>query len=246
MASCLVIQHVEPESAFAIADSLVDAAVTVDVRRVFAGDPLPVDLSGFDGLVVMGGPMSAGSDEGFASRPAELTLLADALARGRPTLGVCLGAQLLAVAGGGSVSVGAAGPEVGWDTVRLLDSCHTDALFSGLPEALTVLHWHGDTFELPPGSVRLMSNHHYANQAFRLGDAAWGVQFHIEVTAEAVNGFVRAFATEAAGAPGGGMRISRSAPGVLAGLESPRRQVFDRFAALVAARVSEVDLVGRG
>jgi GMP synthase-like glutamine amidotransferase len=238
MANCLVIQHVEPESAFAIADSLRAADVALDVRRVFAGDPLPSDLAHFEGLVVMGGPMSAASDEGFATRPAEIGLLSDALVRRVPTLGVCLGAQLLAVAGGGSVAAGEAGPEVGWDTVSLLKSCCADALFSGLEETLTVLHWHGESFEIPPGGRRLMSNRLYANQAFRLGEAAWGVQFHIEVTEEAVAGFVRAFRADADGAAGGGDRITRSTPAALAALSAPRRAVFDRFAGLVAARVS--------
>jgi GMP synthase-like glutamine amidotransferase len=246
MATCLVIQHVEPESAFAIADSLRAAEVIVDVRRVFAGDPLPPDLSHVDGLVVMGGPMSAGSDEGFATRSAELDLLSDALERRLPTLGVCLGAQLLAVAGGGSVTAGSAGPEVGWGTVSLLESCRHDALFGGLPETLTVLHWHGESFEIPPGGRRLMSNRLYANQAFSLGEAAWGVQFHIEVTSAAVDGFVRAFAADAAGSPGGGERITGSTPAALAALDAPRGSVFHRFAGLVAARVTEGDLVSRG
>jgi GMP synthase-like glutamine amidotransferase len=246
MASCLVIQHVEPESAFAIADSLRAADAVVDVRRVFAGEPLPPDLSRFEGLVVMGGPMSAGSDDGFATRSQEIGLLSDALERGLPTLGVCLGAQLLAVAGGGSVAVGAAGPEVGWDTVSLLDGCRADALFGGLPETLTVLHWHAESFEIPPGGRRLMSSRRYANQAFALGDAAWGVQFHMEVTKEAVDGFVHAFGADAAGAPGGGARIGEATPAALAALDGPRRAVFDRFAGLVAARVSEGGLAASG
>ena len=244
MARCLVIQHVEPESAFAIADLLGQAGVAVDVRRVYAGDPLPVDLSAFDGLVVMGGPMSATTDDGFESRRAELDLLVDALGRRVPTLGVCLGAQLLALAGGGTVGPGRAGPEVGWAGVDLLASCRDDALFAGLPDLLTVLHWHGETFELPPGAVRLMRNGRYENQAFRIGERAWGVQFHIEVSETAVDGFVRAFPADAAGAPGGAPGITRSTASAIAALSASRSLVFERFAALVVARVSEVDLVG--
>jgi GMP synthase-like glutamine amidotransferase len=244
MANCVVVQHVEPESPFVIADALRGAGVTVDVRRVFAGDPLPLDLADADGLVVMGGPMSAVADDGFDTRVAEIGLLADAIDARVPTFGVCLGAQLLALAGGGAVAVGAAGPEVGWDTVELLASCREDALFAGLPDTLTVLHWHGDTFEIPAAALRL-GNRHYANQAFRVGVVAWGVQFHIEVTEEAVDAFLCAFATDAAGAPGGPDRIKRSTAAALGELAASRSLVFERFAGLVAARVSEADRVGR-
>src|SRR5580704_2550372 len=96
--SCLIVQHVAPEPATGIVDALETAGVPVDVRHVFAGAPIPVEAAGLCGVVVMGGPMSAYSDEGFSTRQSEIALLADAVRRGVPTLGVCLGAQLLAVA----------------------------------------------------------------------------------------------------------------------------------------------------
>ena len=114
MPTCLVVQHVAPEPAFAFEEALRAAGVDVDTRRAYAGDALPADTAGLDGLLVMGGPMSATSDAGFPSRRAELHLLSDALEAGIPTVGVCLGAQLLAVAGGGSVAPGPHGPEIGW------------------------------------------------------------------------------------------------------------------------------------
>ena len=236
MPNCLVIQHVEPEPAFAIDDALRAKGVTVDDRRLFAGEALPLDLVGFAGLVVMGGPMSAGSDEGFATRGREIALLAEAVADGTPTLGVCLGAQLLAMAGGATVQVGASGPEIGWGPVSVFDECRADALFTGLPEVLTVLHWHGETFEIPAGGRRLMGNDRYANQAFRIGDAAWGLQFHLEVDEAAVDGFLGAFAAEAAAVPGGPDGIRAATPGALEQLAAPRTLVLGRFAGLVAAR----------
>jgi GMP synthase-like glutamine amidotransferase len=96
MATCLVVQHKPPESAFVIEDAITGAGVRVDTREVFAGDSIPRSAAGFDGLVVMGGPMSAISDDGFPTRRAELALMSDAVDIGVPTLGVCLGAQLLA------------------------------------------------------------------------------------------------------------------------------------------------------
>jgi GMP synthase-like glutamine amidotransferase len=236
MPNCLVVQHVVPESAFAIADALHTAGVDVDIRQVFAGDDVPSDVSGLDGVVVMGGPMSAASDEGFPTRPAELALLADALRLGVPTLGVCLGAQLVAVAAGSSVYPNAHGPEIGWGAVRLAPSCRDDRLFTDLPRDLTVMHWHGETLELPSGAKRLISNANSPNQAFRLGDVAWGVQFHLEVTAEAVEGFVTAFAPDAAGVPGGVDGIRVATPAALDALAPARDLVCARFAGLVAAR----------
>jgi GMP synthase-like glutamine amidotransferase len=243
MPNCLVVQHVAPEPAFAIEEALVAAGVDVDTRRSYAGDSIPSDISGFDGLVVMGGPMSATSSERFPSRTAEVSLMVDALETGVPTLGICLGAQILAVAAGSAVTPNAYGPEIGWAPVHLAPSCADDRLFADLPRALTVLHWHGESFEVPPSGQLLMGSDAYPNQAFRIGDVAWGLQFHLEVTAAAVDGFLRAFGTEAASAPGGADAIRSATPAALRELAPTRALVCSRFAALVAARVIRSDLV---
>lgn len=234
MPKCLVVQHVAPESAFAIADALAAAGVCIDTRQVFAGDGIPADGSGFEGLVVMGGPMSAGSDDGFPTRAAELALLADAVDRGIPTLGVCLGAQLLAVAAGGSVFPGASGPEIGWGPISLTADSAGDRLLAGLPSPLTVMHWHGETFDLPDRAVRLAGNANYPNQGFRIGAAAWGLQFHLEVTAPAVEGFLTDFGADADHTVGGPEAIRASTEKALAALAGTRGLVLQRFAGLVA------------
>jgi GMP synthase-like glutamine amidotransferase len=198
---------------------------------VWAGDVLPSDLSGAEALVVMGGPMSAYSDDGFPTREAELALLRTALETRVPVLGVCLGAQLLAVAAGGGARPGT-GLQVGWEPL-LLDACAaTDPLFSGMPERLRVLHWHGDTMDLPDGAALLASCDRCSVQAFQVDGAAWGLQFHLEVDGVAVDGFVAAFPKEAATAPG----LRESAPVELAALAPYRDRVLGRFAALVASR----------
>ena len=198
--SCLVVQHVEPEKPFAIATALTSAGVEVDIRRVYAGDPLPADVADFAGVVVMGGPMSAHLDSGFPTRRAELGLLSDAIARAIPTIGVCLGAQLLALAGGGTVFPGGAGPEVGWALVEITEDAADDPLLGALPHELTVLHWHGDTYEPPPGCAHLASSRRYRAQAFRIGARAWGLQFHLEVDEGAVTAFLDAFGPDAVAA----------------------------------------------
>jgi len=239
MASCLVVQHVEPEGPYAIAEALEEAGVAVDVRRVFASAALPTDLSDVDGVVIMGGPMSASRDEGFPTRRAELALLVDALRLGRPTLGVCLGAQLLALAGGGHVYPGADGPEIGWAAVEFTAESGQDPLLADLPRQLTVLHWHGDTFDPPPGATLLAANHRYLSQAFRTGTQAWGLQFHLEIDGRAVAAFLDAFGTDAEQAGTTPASIAADSGAALHSLEPHRTRVMARFAELVSAHDRE-------
>jgi len=239
MSSCLIIQHVEPEVPYAIGDALDAAGVDLEVRRVFLEPDLPGGASGFDGLVVMGGPMSAYNDEGFPTRAAELELIADAVRRGIPMLGVCLGAQLLALASGGNVFEGTRGLEVGWAPVRLSGDAQQDALLSGMPDQLTVFHWHGDTYALGSDSVRLATNSMYAEQAFRVGPRAWGFQFHLEVDDRAIAAFLQAFGSEALGAGTTPDEIAAQSAGSLEILVPQRTRILDRFADLVANRERE-------
>lgn len=226
--SVLVVQHLEPERPAVLGEALSAAGLDVELVRVDLGADLPATAAGLDGLVVLGGPMSASSDDGFPSRRAELDLIADALERGTPTLGVCLGAQMIAVAAGAPISRGPA-PEIGWGTIALTPEIDDDPLLDGLGAELTVLHWHGETFDLPAGAVLLGSTAAYLNQAFRLG-SAWGFQFHLEVDAPAVERFVVAFPEDAAAAPGGAAGIRRDADRSLARLAEARSLVLARFA----------------
>ena len=246
MSSCLVLQHVEPETAFVIGDALMAAGVVVETREVYAGDSIPAGIGGFDGLVVMGGPMSATSDEGFPSRTAEIALLADALDAGVPILGVCLGAQLLASAGGGMVTRGSNGQEIGWGVIDLSEAASVDPLLGGLPGRLSVLHWHGDTFDLPAGATHLASSPRYANQAFRVGENAWGFQFHIEVDGEAVESFLEAFGDEARSAGIDPETIAADTRARVGELAPIRDRIAARFARLVAGLDQDGDLVGFG
>lgn len=233
--TCLVLQHVAPERPYHIADELSRAGVRIELCRVFDGDRAPDDIAGYQGLVVMGGPMSASSDEGFPSRQSELSLLEKALVSSIPVLGVCLGAQLLAVAAGANVYPGSAGAEIGWGPVSFTPAASQDALLAGLPPDLDVMHWHGDTFDLPVGAVRLASNARYANQAFRCGTSAWGLQFHLEVGPDAVSAFLDAFGDEALANGAQPDQVTADTPNVLAVLGPARDLVLGRFSALVAA-----------
>ncbi len=151
-----------------------------------AGQPLPADLASYRALVVLGGGMGAEDDEVAPWLPRLRELLADAVRTELPTLGVCLGGQLLAVATGGRVGR-AETPEYGSQLVAKRQAAATDPLFRELPITPDVLQWHLDEItELPPGAVLLASSPVCQVQAFRLGRLAWGLQFHIETTPEIV------------------------------------------------------------
>lgn len=238
MATCLIVQHVPAEGPGLLAGALADAGVDLDLRAVFGGDPLPADAGGLDGVAVMGGPMSAASDRGFATRRSELALLADAVGRGVPTLGVCLGAQLLALATGGGVRTGDDGAEIGWGRVDLAPPAADDPLLAGLGGGLDVLHWHGETFSLPPGAVLLASSSRYVNQAFRVGRRAWGFQFHVEVDLPGVRAFVEHSADEARAAgtdPGSVEAAALELLGADGSHRLPGSRTMVRFAELVRA-----------
>ena len=183
----VVIQHLDLEGSYEIGRAL-------ERRGVELTTGMPSSLDGVEALVVMGGPQSAYSDDRFPTRARELALLAEAVERGIPTLGICLGAQLLAVAASGRCYRGEA-KEIGWYPVEITRV--NDPLFGGL-SPFTTLHWHGDTFDLPPGAVHLASSEMYANQAFRIGERAWGIQFHPEVDQAAVELFVKTFEADPA------------------------------------------------
>ena len=228
--TCLVVQHVEAEGPFVLADVLAAAGVQVRTVRVFAGDELPGDAGELAGIVVMGGPMSARDDAGFPSRERELALLRDALRRQTPVLGVCLGAQLLALAAGGSVFQGERGPEIGWGWVKATPEAASDAMLAAMNGGMRVLHWHGDTFDLPPGAALLAESVDYPHQAFRVGPNAWGLQFHLEVDPAAVVAFASAFADEARSAGVDPGDIAARAQSAVAEMLPVRDEILSRFA----------------
>jgi GMP synthase-like glutamine amidotransferase len=159
---------------------LTEAGLRLDVVRAHAGDPLPADLDGYVAIVVMGGEQSA-----YEPRPDWFdgveALLRKAVRFGVPALGVCLGAQLLATAHGGTVERSPSGPEIGPALVGRRDAASEDPLFRYVPLAPDVHQWHHDEItELPAGAVLLAASTRYPHQAFRLGEKAWGLQFHIE------------------------------------------------------------------
>ena len=179
----LVVQNAADDPIGPLGEWLTASGLTLDVRDVEGGDPLPSGLDGFGGLLVLGGGMSASDDGRAPWLPAVRALLAGAVAHDVPTLAVCLGAQLLAVALGGRVGSNPAGPEFGAQLVAKRANSATDPLFRDLPITPDVIQWHYDAvLELPPSAALLASSPTCEVQAFRAGRVAWGIQFHIETT----------------------------------------------------------------
>jgi GMP synthase-like glutamine amidotransferase len=180
VSTALVIENDPSDDARRLGEWLTEAGLRLQVVRPHAGDPLPGDLDGHVALVVLGGEQSA-YPPGAPWFPDLEALLRKATRNRVPTLGVCLGAQLLATAHGGTVERSAAGPEIGPALVGRRDAADADPLFRYVPLAPDVLQWHVDEItELPAGAVLLAASTRYPHQAFRLGDRAWGLQFHIE------------------------------------------------------------------
>ncbi|GAA0398101.1 type 1 glutamine amidotransferase [Micromonospora gifhornensis] len=180
-----MIENDPTDDARRLGEWLTEAGLELSVVRPHAGDELPADLAGYAALVVLGGDQQAyPTSDGTPSAawfPDVEALLRKAVRHRLPTLGICLGAQLLATAHAGTVERSAAGPEVGPAVVGRRDAAENDPLFRYVPLIPDVLQWHADEItELPVGATLLAASTRYPNQAFRLGDRAWGLQFHIE------------------------------------------------------------------
>ena len=192
MTHILVLEHDPSDPLLLMGGWLAEAGATVDVLRLHAGDPVPTDLTGYDALISLGGEMGAYDDDVAPWLPAARRLLAAAVAQATPTLGICLGSQLLAVATGGTVTTGADGPEIGAYLTAKRDAAEQDPLFDELPMTPDVMQYHYDVVSsLPPAAVLLLSSPGYPHQAWRVGAAAWGLQFHIEPSAEDLRGWAR-------------------------------------------------------
>ncbi len=179
--SVLVLQHIACEPPGTYEDVLRERGAVLERVELDEGERLP-DWREFDGIVAMGGPMSASDDDALPWLTGEKRLIAEAASAGKPFWGVCLGVQLLAASLGARVYPGPV-PEVGILPVTITDEGRRDPVFGALPDELPTLQWHGDTFDLPHGAVRLAGSPAYPNQAFRAG-RAYGVQFHLEVSPE--------------------------------------------------------------
>ena len=188
MARALVIRHVSHEG-LGIMKRPIERDSAVVYIDIFRGASVPQRIDGYDGLVVLGGPMGVYEDGRYPFIKPELKLIEDALKKRIPLLGICLGSQLLAKAAGSRVYKGNA-KEIGWHDVTLTEDADNDWLFLGFPDRFRAFHWHGDTFEVPQGALMLASSALFPNQVIKVGPAAYGIQFHLEVTEQMIREWI--------------------------------------------------------
>ncbi|HKI62361.1 MAG TPA: type 1 glutamine amidotransferase [Mariprofundaceae bacterium] len=184
----LLLQHLASEDPGLIAESLRAAHHELKIIELWRQSP-ESDLSEWDGLIIMGGPASA-NDTHLPSITSSLDLIRTAIQCNTPMLGICLGAQLMAKAAGG-VILKSPIRELGWYPVYPTRQASDDDIFSSIPSSgLRVFQWHGETFSLPDSATLLASNPDVPNQAFRLSQRQYGLQFHVEIDPDMVEAWI--------------------------------------------------------
>jgi GMP synthase (glutamine-hydrolysing) len=188
----LYIQNGESDHPGLLAEALTRSGVALDIIHPYLGEPVPDSLEHHAGLVIGGGPQSAYEVNYHPYLTDECRLLLHAVAEGKPVLGLCLGAQLMAATFGARVQAGRQ-REIGYLPVTLTPEAVRDELFKGLPTTFTTTHWHGDVFELPRGATLLASSALTPHQAVRFADGLYGLQFHLELTPEIIDEMSHSF-----------------------------------------------------
>jgi GMP synthase (glutamine-hydrolysing) len=225
----IVLQHAAAEGPGLIGRALASGGVGVRLVRADLREPVPRSVGRAHGLVIMGGPMGVYESRLYPFLDDELVLIEAALRQGAPVLGVCLGSQLLAAALGARVAPTGA-KEIGWLEVERLPGSEGDPVLGTAPMRFTPLHWHGDAFELPRGAVALARSALTPCQAFRHGDLAWGLLFHLEPTAAQIASMLDEFGDEVRAAGLDTAALAAAAPARLAALTPIADRAFSVFA----------------
>jgi GMP synthase (glutamine-hydrolysing) len=199
--TAIAVRHVPFEDLGTLETVLAAHGYAVAYREAGLYDLGSIDPVGPDLLVVLGGPIGAYEEDAYPFVLDEVRLLERRLQADLPTLGICLGAQMMARALGAKVYPGQ-GKEIGWSPLRLTEAGQRSCLRFVSAEKTPVLHWHGDTFDLPDGATRLASTETYENQAFAWGRRALALQFHTEVRAGDLERWFIGHACEIAGTAG--------------------------------------------
>jgi GMP synthase-like glutamine amidotransferase len=223
-----IFRHYPTEGPGYFASALERAGIPYEILQIDRGAAVPATAAGHAGLAFMGGPMSVNDELPWI--PAELALIRDAVARGVPVIGHCLGGQLMSKALGGTVSRNPT-KEIGWGDVTFTDVDLARA-WLGAEEAATVFHWHGETFSIPPGARRFARSAHCENQMFALGPHL-GMQCHIEMTPELITSWCDSGAREIARSPGPAVQqpadILAASPALLPDLHALADRIYRRW-----------------
>ncbi|QMU56402.1 MAG: amidotransferase [Candidatus Mycalebacterium zealandia] len=181
----LVFQHVGHEAPGRLGELMRENGFDIQSVNFGAGDGIPEKTDDFAALVVMGGPMNVYESGKYPYLESETRFLSDFIKSGRAVMGICLGAQLMAVALGARVYAGDE-KEIGWYDITVTDEAADDAVFGAFSRTEKVFQWHGDTFDVPAGAERLAFSDYFPNQAFKYGEKAYALQFHIETNGQMV------------------------------------------------------------
>lgn len=187
----LVIQNEPLGPAGIVGEVAAARGAALDTVTPFDGAAIPAGHEPYDGLVVLGGIMGANDTDAHPYLNDVLPLIRAFGAAGKPVMGICLGAQMIARAYGKPVTT-MDRTEIGFVPLTLTDAAVSDPLLAGLEASHSIMEWHDDTFELPDGAVPLMTGETIPNQVYRIGDSVYGFQCHLEVRADIVNGWIAA------------------------------------------------------
>jgi GMP synthase (glutamine-hydrolysing) len=191
----LMFKHNPSEGGGVFETILREQGWKLETLPLYAGKELPDSIDPYDLILIMGGPMSANDEARHPFLKKELPFIRQVMKLGKPVLGICLGAQLMAKALGARVYPGPH-KEIGWYFLNQTPSAKSDPLFTLLDPCFLVFQWHGETFDLPNGGICLAGNEAYPQQAFRFGDWAYGLQFHFEVTETMIKTWLSQWADE--------------------------------------------------
>ncbi len=232
--SAVALRHVAFEDLGLLAPVLEREGFDVVYRDAALDDLGDASIASADLLVVLGAPIGVYETDAYPFLKSEIALIERRLSRDLPTLGICLGAQLMASALGSRVFAGPV-KEIGWGHVELTSDGAASCLNPLGGDGAVVLHWHGDTFDLPKDATRLVSNEHYENQAFAYGRNALGLQFHLEADPRGLERWYVGHAAELAAAKVSVAELRAATAKLAGGLVSQADSIFTRWLREISA-----------